>query len=174
MANEDDMSVEIREASLRRVRRGLESAVDDAVKTKDLQALATRIQNMILLRTQRGYYLDGDGGKEKRRYQSQSWKAKRASRGLTTSHVTLFFGEGQLLESMVARGRMTAGKPTIEVGYFSGLSESKAMEIARYMNKEGIGTSKVKYPYVGLTDDERETAVEFLRGRLGQNLDRNL
>lgn len=171
---DNPIDINIQTIALNRVKRGLETAVDDAVKTKDLQKLAANIQSIIQLRSSRGYYLDGSGGKEKRRYQSESWKAKRAALGLTTSHVTLFFGEGQLLESMVARGKMMAGSPTIEVGYIEGVSESKATEIARYMNEEGIGTNRVKYPYVGLTDNEREQAIGYLRERVGKNLNSNL
>lgn len=168
--NAPKFDVEINEIAYKKVKEALHSAVDDAVKTKDLQALSVRVQNMILLRTQRGQFLDGSGGKSKRRYQSESYKAKRAGRGLTTSHVTLFFGEIGLLEAMVARGKMKLGKPTIEVGYFSGMSEQKAREIAGYMNKEGVGKNKVLYKFVGLTDDERQTAIDFLRGRVGKNL----
>lgn len=153
-----------------RVKAGLESAIDDAVKTKDLQAVATRIQSIILLRTSQGEYLTGSGGKKRRRYRSESHKQKRAALGLPTDRVTLFFGELGLLEALRARGRQVLGKPTIEVGYLAGLSESKATEIAGYMNEQGVGRNRIKYRYVGLTEREKDTVINFLRGRIAANL----
>lgn len=174
MAKPGGIDIDISEVALQRIKRGLTSAVDDAVGTKDLQALGARIQSIILLRTRRGYFLDGSGGKEKRRYQSESHKARRAALGLTTSHVTLFFGEGGLLEALVARGKASLGDPRIEIGYLPGISEQKALEIAGYMNDQGIGPKKITYPYVGLTDKETETAIDFLRKRTAKNLKKNL
>lgn len=173
MANNDPMEIDVdlRKQIYNKVKRNLTTAIDDAVRTRDLQGAAARAQNIILLRTQRGRFLTEDReGTRKRRYRSETWKQKRAGKGLQTGHVDLFFGEGGLLEAMVARGRMSGGKPTIEVGYFAGISEQKAREIARYMNKQGVGVNHIKYIYVGLTDDETDTVVKYLRGRVGGNL----
>lgn len=168
--NPIDIDLDLRQDIYRKVKRRLETAVDDAVKTKDLQGAAARVQSIILLRTNRGRYLTESGTLEKRTYQSASHKKKREEMGLPTNRVTLFMGRVGLLEAMIARGKMSGGKPTIEIGYFAGLSEQKAIEIARYMNKEGAGKNHIKYIYVGLTDDETDTVIKYLRGRIGGNL----
>lgn len=167
-----DFEVNIDQKVIDRIQAGLVSAVDDSLKQGDIDSVASQMLSTILLRTRRGRYLTQKtgGGDELRRYRSESWKKQRAKKGLETGRVTLFYGEGGLLEGMRARGRSVGGNVELEAGYIPGLSESRATEIARYMNDQGVGTNRVFYRYVGFTRSEEDRIVSSLRQRIEKNI----
>jgi len=165
-----DLNIE--QASIDRVEQNLRSAIDDAMKKRDLDRAGAQIQSIILLRTRRGEYLtEARGGSaERRQYRSESWKKKRASQGLPTDRVTLFFGDGGLLEALKVQASIRRGEVRIDVGYIPGLSEARASEIARYMNEQGVGVNRVLYRYVGLTMQEEKTVIDGLRKTVIANI----
>jgi len=62
------------------------------------------------------------------------------------------------------------GDIEVEAGYIDGLSETRAREIAQYMNKDGIGVNRVRYRYIGLDGSEEERIVQALRRRMKKNI----
>lgn len=167
-----DFSLNIEKDAIDRITRKLKSAVDDAVKQKDIDYAGAQIQQIILMRTSRGKYLTKQygGTAQKRQYKSESWKRKRAKRGLPTDRVTLFFGQLGLLEGMRYQGKVSEGEVTLEVGYIPGLSEARAREIAGYMNDEGVGINHVIYRYIGLTRAEEQSVLSALSKRIAGNI----
>lgn len=167
-----DFELNIEKDAIDRITRKLKTAVDDSVKQKDIDYAGSQIQSIILLRTSRGQYLDKQygGTASKRTYKSESWKKKRASRGLPTDRVTLFFGQIGLLEAMRYKGKVSEGEVTLGVGYIPGLSEARATEIAGYMNDEGVGINHVIYRYVGLTSAEERSVISALSKRVAKNI----
>lgn len=164
--------IDLNNSVLKSIQKSLESAVDDALTQKDMDSVASQMLATILLRTSRGRFLTSKtGGREEvRTYRSESWKKKRAAKGLQTGRVNLFFGEGGLLEAMRAKGRSVGGDIELEAGYIQGMSEQRAAEIARYMNDTGIGKSRVIYRYIGFTNAEENRIVTALRNRIRKNI----
>jgi hypothetical protein len=156
--------------ALDRLIHALDTAVDDAVKTQDTEYVAEEVRNAIQLRTARGQFLTEGGGTESRTKYSKGHEKKRARLGLPIDRVTLFMGSVGVLEAMRARSQFRAGEVTIDVGYISGLSEERAMEIAGYLDNEGAGINHVTYPFVGLANEEESQILRALSARLGGNI----
>jgi hypothetical protein len=165
-----NFEINIDQKMLDRVQKNLISAVDDSVKQSDIDYVGQQILTTILMRTRRGRFFSDSGSLEKRRYKSESWKKQRRKKGLQTSHVSLFYGEGGLLEAMRVRGRAVQGDIEVEAGYIDGLSETRAREIAQYMNKDGIGVNRVRYRYIRLHGSEEERIFKALRRRMKKNI----
>lgn len=167
-----DFSLNIERDAIDRITRKLKTAVDDAVKQKDIDYAGAQIQQIILLRTNRGKYLTKQygGTSQKRQYKSESWKRKRAKRGLPIDRVTLFYGSVGLLEAMRYKGKVREGEVELEVGYIPGKSESAATTLAGYMNEEGVGINHVLYRYIGLTKSEEQQVIRSLRKRVEENI----
>ena len=165
-----EFEINIDQNILRQVKQSLASAVDDAVTQSDIDYAGSQILSTILMRTRNGRFINDSGRLETRRYISESWKKQRRKKGLQTRHVSLFYGEGGLLEAMRVRGRAVQGDIEVEAGYIDGLSETRAREIAQYMNKDGIGVNRVRYRYIGLDGSEEERIVQALRRRMKKNI----
>ena len=165
-----EFEINIDQNILRQVKQSLASAVDDAVTQSDIDYAGSQILSTILMRTRNGRFINDSGRLETRRYISESWKKQRRKKGLQTRHVSLFYGEGGLLEAMRVKGRTIRGDVELQAGYIDGLSEARASEIARYMNRDGIGVNRVRYRYIGLVDNEEERIVRSLRQRIKNNL----
>lgn len=166
-----DFELDLDKNIMQQVQRSLESAVDDSVRQSDIDYAGQQIMAIIMLRTRQGRFFTESGNQtEQRQYRSEQWKRKRMQRGLQTSRVDLFFGEGGLLEGMRVQGRSRRGDIEMEVGYLDGLSESRATEIARYMNRTGVGINRVMYRYIGLTRQEETRVITSLRKRITTNI----
>ena len=145
----------------------LENASDDRFLKPHLDATGAQIQSIILLRTARGKFLPGS----KMPAQYSAGHAKRRERlGLATDKVSLFMGQGGMLEAMGTRVVRVGGKISLDVGYIPGISESGASEIAGYLNTEGAGKNKVKYTFIGLTGRETNTVTERLSARMSGSI----
>jgi len=184
-----DFSINIEKDAVDLITKKLKSAVDDSVKQSDIDYAGAQIQQIILLRTSRGKYLTSKTGgtAQKRTYKSDSWKRKRAKKGLPTDRVTLFYGgggaeveeskdtdrlnhQGGLLEAMAYTGKVSEGEVTLDVGYIPGRSEAAATTLAGYMNDEGVGINHVLYRYIGLTKSEEQQVIKSLRKRVAKNI----
>lgn len=154
---------------LDRLIHAIEHAVENAVKQSDTDAVAAQVMASIQLRTSRGMFLTDGGGSEPRTYLSESHKKKRARLNLPTDRVTLFMGKVGVLKAMASRSTFNAGEVSIEVGYIDGLSESRAAEIAGYLDNEGAGKNHITYPFVGVTDAEEDNVIRALAVRIGAN-----
>lgn len=170
-----EFSIDIEKETIKRINRKMQSAVDDAVKQKDVDYAGAQIQSIILLRSSRGLYLDKEtgGSSTKRQYKSESYKRKRAKRGLPTDRVTLFFGSIGVLESLRYKGKVSEGEVRLEVGHLPGLSEARASEIGAYLTSQGVGINKVLYRYIGLTNAEEGSVISSLRKRIAGNIQDN-
>lgn len=170
-----DFEIDIEKKTIDRIEKNLKSAVDDSVKQKDIDYAGAQIQSIILLRANRGMYLNQTtgGSASKRQYKSESYKKKRAKRGLPTDRVTLFYGSVGVLEGMRYRGKVRQGEVALEVGYLPGLSEARATEIAGYLNDTGAGINHVIYRYIGLTSAEERSVIDKLRRRIAGNIQDN-
>lgn len=114
-----EFSINIEKETIKRINRKMKTAVDDAVKQKDIDYAGAQIQSIILLRSSRGMYLDKQtgGSATKRNYKSESYKKKRAKRALPTDRVTLFFGSVGVLEGLRVQGKVSEGEVRLSVGY---------------------------------------------------------
>jgi hypothetical protein len=79
-------------------------------------------------------------------------------------------GKVGVLEAMRVRARVRNGNVNLEVGYLDGLSEDRAMEIAGYLNDQGVGINKVLYRFVGLVKSEEDRIVRALGKRIVKNM----
>lgn len=150
----------------------LKSSVDDSVKTDDVNYAGAQMISIMQLRSAQGKYLTKQtgGSARKRTYKSKSHKKKRAKMGLPIDRVTLFMGKVGVLEAMRFRAKVRNGDVNLEAGYFDGLSEDRAMEIAGYLTDQGVGINKVLYRFVGLTANEEDRIVKALSTRIAKNM----
>ena len=165
-----DFHLDIEERALNEIVDRLKSSVDDAVKTDDVNYAGAQMMSIMQLRSSRGKYLTEGGAARSRTYKSESHKKKRAKIGLPIDRVTLFMGKVGVLEAMRVRARVRNGNVNLEVGYLDGLSEDRAMEIAGYLNDQGVGINKVLYRFVGLVKSEEDRIVRALGKRIVKNM----
>lgn len=139
----------------------LGSAVDLRSIENEMHYVAQAVESIILLRTQRGRFLNAGH----RTSYSKGHERKRKKKGLPTNRVNLFF-EGNLLQDMTKVVRTESDSASIQVGYIDGQSDPDSATLANYFNVDGVGKSRVLYEYLGLTDQEVDKIEKALTKRI--------
>lgn len=138
---------------------GLQARVQAALASLDATAVIAYVDYAVKSRTQRGQFLPGSSPGAGQ--YSTGHKRTREKRGLQTARVDLLM-TGRMLDATRGQTTTFADQVRIEYGYLDGLSEVEATRLATYHNVLGAGRSGVVRRFIGLTDSERQKALDIL------------
>lgn len=138
---------------------GLQDRLSAALAALDADVVLAYVDSAVKRRTAAGRFLDGSSpGAET---YSTGHKRTREKRGYQVARVDLFM-TGRMLDATKQDAETFTDQVRLRYGYLPGLAEAEAAKLAGYHNTLGAGRGKVRRVFLGLTDDEKQTALRIL------------
>ena len=145
----------------------LERAIRESLIGQNAAYLLAWIDAKIRKRTQEGKFLEGSSANTKN-YHSESYKKRRAKRGLPTDRVTLHYG-GEMLDAMRGETKVFQDRIELHFGYLPN-AEAEARKLAEYHNNTGAGKAKVVRRFIGLSPEEEAELIKIAETQLETKL----